>query len=409
MNNAALAFVCLISCTLSFVPAIAQCEANIAVRSPRHGAVVAPGWDAEAHAARTAARKIYDHGLLGNSDSAIDNKVGRPPGVSIAVAVEGRIVWAEGFGMADLEECVPVTPRTKFRIGSTSKPITSAGAMLLHEEGRLDLDAPIQRYVPSFPEKRYVITTRELLGHLGGIRGYTDADGDIENTKHYDSVTQSLERFKNDPLAAPPETKWLYSTYGYTLISAAIEGASGQEFLSFMRDRVFLPLQMRDTLADEDSDVIPNRARWYNVRADGTYRNSPYADLSYKWAGGGFLSTAEDLVRFGSAMLRPGFLKQDTLTQTFTPQKTTAGVETKYGLGWEIYPKGPGEMRRFEHSGGATGSSSLLILYPDQGVVIAWLQNSDDFRDPPLSRIAAPFLAASQKRIPRQALTIRAR
>ncbi len=400
MNDAALAFVCLTSCTLSFVPAIAQCEANIAVRSPRHGAVVAPGWDAEAEAARTAARKVYDHGLLGNSDSAIDNKLGRPPGVSIAVAVEGRIVWTEGFGMADLEQCVPVTPRTKFRIGSTSKPITSTGAMLLHEEGRLDLDAPIQRYVPSFPEKGYVITTRELLGHMGGIRGYTSADGDIENTKYYDSVTQSLERFKNDPLAAPPGTKWLYSTYGYTLVSAAIEGASGQDFLSFMRDRVFLPLRMRDTVADENSAVIPNRARWYNVRADGTYRNSPYADLSYKWAGGGFLSTAADLARFGSAMLRPGFLKQDTLTQIFTSQKTTAGVETKYGLGWEIYPKRQGEVRRFEHSGGATGSSSLLILYPDQGVVIAWLQNSDDFRNPPLSRIAAPFLVASQKRIP---------
>jgi len=272
--------------------------------------------------------------------------------------------------------------------------------MLLHEEGRLDLDAPIQRYVSGFPEKGYVITTRELLGHLGGIRGYTDADGNSENTKYYETVTQSLERFENDPLAAPPGTKWLYSTYGYTLVSAAIEGASGQDFLSFMRERVFLPLQMRDTVADENSAVIPNRARWYNVRADGTYRNSPYADLSYKWAGGGFLSTAEDLVRFGSAMLRPGFLKQNTLSQILTSQKTTAGVETKYGLGWEIYPEGHGEMRRFEHSGGATGSSSLLILYPDQGVVIAWLQNNDDFRNPPLSRIAAPFLAAAQKRIP---------
>jgi len=126
--------------------------------------------------ARQAALEIYDHGFVGNSGSAINNKVARPLGMSVAVAVDGKLVWTEGFGVAELEQCVPVTPKTKFRIGNTSKPLTSAAVALLHDQKRLDLDAPIQRYVPDFSDKGHIITTRQLLGHLGGIRGYTHAD-----------------------------------------------------------------------------------------------------------------------------------------------------------------------------------------------------------------------------------------
>ena len=373
---------------------IAQCADTAIQQAQKQTAVAVPEYSKQIELARRAALEIYDHEFLGNSGSAINNKIGRPPGMSVAVAVDGKVVWAEGFGLADLEQCVPATPKTKFRIGSTSKPLTSAGAALLYEQKRLDLDAPIQRYVPSFPDKGYVITTRQLLGHLAGIRHYNAADGDKENLDTYHSVIESLKRFKDDPLVAPPGTKWRYSTYGYVLASAAIEGASGQDFLSFMHDKLFLPLGMQDTVADENDKVIPNRARWYYLTSDGSYRNSPYADLSYKWAGGGFLSTAEDLVRFGSALLKPGFLKEETLEMIFSPQKIASGEKTKYGLGWEIHEAGAGGTeRRFEHSGGVAGSSSFLIIYPDQKVVIAWLLNSDDFRDWPLKNVAAPFFS----------------
>jgi serine beta-lactamase-like protein LACTB, mitochondrial len=371
-----------------------QCT-NAAIQQTQTEMVVAaPEYAKQIQLARQAALEIYDHGFWGNSGSAINNKVGRPPGMSVAVAVDDKLVWAEGFGLADLEQCVPVTPKTKFRIGSTSKPLTSAGAALLYEQKRLDLDAPIQRYVPTFPDKGHIVTARQLLGHLGGIRGYNAEESSKLDRDVYHSVSESLQRFKDDPLAVPPGTKWLYSTYGYVLASAAIEGASGQEFLSFMHEHVFLPLGMQDTLADESEKIIPNRARWYTVIADGVYRNTPYEDLSYKWAGGGFLSTAEDLARFGSALLKPGFLKQDTLAMIFSPQKTSAGEMTKYGLGWEIHDAGDhGTERRFEHSGGVAGSSSFLIIYPDQRVVIAWLLNSNDFRDWALRDVASPFFA----------------
>ncbi len=370
-----------------------QCADAPVQQTQKQTAVVVPEYSNQIQRARQTFLAIYDHGLLGNSASPINNKVARPPGMSIAVAVAGKVVWAEGVGLADIEQCVPVTPKTKFRIGSTSKPLTSAGAALLYEQKRLDLDAPIQRYVPDFPDKGTPITTRELLGHLGGIRHY-NADEALPNRDVYGSVTKSLKRFMNDALVTPPGTKFSYSTYGYVLISAVIEKASGEDFLSFMHNNVFMPLGMQDTVADESEKIVPHRARWYNVKADGNYRNSDYEDLSYKWAGGGFLSTAEDLARFGSAMLKAGFLKSDTLTMIFTPQKTNSGTSTNYGLGWFIHDAGGnGTPKQFEHSGGVAGSSSWLVLYPDRGVVIACVENSDDFRDWPILRVAAPFFS----------------
>jgi serine beta-lactamase-like protein LACTB, mitochondrial len=372
---------------------IAQCADAAIQQSQKQTVLAAPEYSKQIQLARQAALEIYGHGFLGNSDSAINNKIARPPGMSVAVAVDGKLVWAEGFGVADLEQCVPVTPKTKFRIGSTSKPLTSAAAALLYDQKRLDLDAPIQRYVPDFPDKGYIITTRQLLGHLGGIRGYNAEEISKLDRDVYRSVSESIKRFKDDPLAAAPGAKWIYSTYGYVLASAAIEGASGQDFLSFMHDKVFMPLGMQDTLADESDKIILNRARWYTVVADGSYRNSPFEDLSYKWAGGGFLSTAEDLARFGSALLNPGFLKQDTLAMIFSRQKVSDGQNTKYGLGWFIHDGGDGKERQFEHSGGVAGSSSWLVIYPDQGVVIAWMQNSNDFRDWPIANVAVPFFS----------------
>jgi CubicO group peptidase (beta-lactamase class C family) len=161
-----------------------------------------------------------------------------------------------------------------------------------------------------------------------------------------------------------------------------------------MHDKVFSPLGMKDTLADESDKIIPSRARWYTIMADGTYWNTPYEDLSYKWAGGGFLSTAEDLARFGSALLKPGFLKRDTLAMILSRQETNAGKKTKYGLIWFIHDtRGGGTEPQFEHSGGVAGSSSWLVIYPDQGVVIAWVQNSNDFRDWPIANVSVPFFS----------------
>ena len=247
----------------------------------------------------------------------------RLPGLSVAVAVDGEVVWSEGFGYADVENKVPVTSLTRFRIASISKPVTAAALGLLIQEGKLDLDAPVQRYVPSFPQKPWPVTTRLVAGHLGGIRHY---DGDeMLSAMRYPSVTAALAVFANDSLLHQPGTKYSYSSYGWNLLSAVVEGAAQENFLRYMRERVFEPLGMHSTIAEHTDSIIPWRARFYQRGRDGRLMNAPYVDNSVKWAGGGFMSTAEDLVRFGSAHLAPGFLKAETLRTLHTSQRTTDG------------------------------------------------------------------------------------
>jgi CubicO group peptidase (beta-lactamase class C family) len=297
------------------------------------------------------------------------------PGLAIAVAADGRLVYSEGFGYADLEQRVPAWPTTKFRIGSISKPLTAAALMRLVEQGKIDLDAPVQKYVPSFPDKGATITPRLLAGHLAGIRHY-QGDEFLIST-HYESVLDALKIFDGDPLVAPPGTKFNYSSYGFNLLSAAIESAAGTKFLDYMKSGVFDPLGLVNTTADQNRLLIDQRSRFYARPKDAPFENAPYVDNSYKWAGGGFLSTVEDLVRFGSAFLRPGFLKADSLTLLFTSQKTRAGENTGYGMGWSIHKSKSG-LRVYEHSGGSVGGRCQLIVYPDTRVVVALLTNLDD-------------------------------
>src|SRR5215470_17178777 len=296
------------------------------------------------------------------------------PGFNVAVAIDGKISYSEGFGYADLEQRVPAWQITKFRIGSVSKPLTSAALMKLVEQGKIDLDAPIQKYVPTFPDKGAVITARMLAGHLGGIRHYKE--NEVDNQKHYDSVVDGLERFKDDPLVVPPGTKFSYSSYGYNLLSAAIQTAAGKPFLDFEQEQVFTPLGLLNTTADQPADIIPQRARFYSGGKSVPTHNAMFVDNSYKWAGGGFISTSEDLARFGSALFQPGYLKAESLALLFTPQKAKDGKETGYGMGWFIGKSKSGK-RIFEHSGGSVGGTSDLVLYPDTHLVVACVCNYD--------------------------------
>jgi serine beta-lactamase-like protein LACTB, mitochondrial len=294
------------------------------------------------------------------------------PGLAIAVAVNGRPLYSEGFGYADLEQRVPAWPETKFRIGSISKPLTAVALVELVQQGKLDLDAPVQKYVPSFPEKERVITPRLLAGHLAGIRHYRGDEFLI--SQHYDSVVDSLQIFAKDPLVAPPGTKFSYSSYGFNLLSAVIQSASGEPFLDYMQAHVFTPLGLVHTTADQNRTIIDQRSRFYARDNNTPLENAPYVDNSYKWAGGGFLSTAEDLVRFGSALLRPGFLEPASLHLLFTSQTTEAGEETGYGMGWFVGKTKNGK-KILQHSGGSVGGSCQLILYPETGVVVALVTN----------------------------------
>lgn len=297
------------------------------------------------------------------------------PGAAIAVMRNGRLIWSEGFGLADVEQQVPVTRRTVFRIGSVSKPLTAAALGHLVEEGKVDLDAPIQQYVPSFPVKGYPITVRQVAGHIAGIRHYRD--GEFENQRHYQTVLEGLNIFRDDSLLFPPGTRYSYSSYGWNLISAVIEAASGEPFLPYMRREVFRRAGMLHTYPEFADSIIPFRADFYSY-ADSQHLmlNAPYVDNSYKWAGGGFLSTAEDLATFGQAMLEHKLLKPETVALFWTSLRTTDGQETGYGIGWSTGRDSSGH-RRIGHTGGAMGGTATLQIYPEEHMVIALLVNSD--------------------------------
>lgn len=318
----------------------------------------------------------------------------RIPGLTAAVLVDGDVVWAEGFGYADVEHKTPVTPLTKMRIGSVSKPLTSVALGVLVEEGRLDLDAPVQRYVPSFPEKRYEVTTRQAAGHIAGIRHYRDDE--FYNRTHYDSVEEGLEIFEQDSLLFEPGTQYEYSSYGWNLVSAVIEGAADEPFLRYMRRAVIEPMTLRHTVAGHTDSLIAHRTRFYSRNDEGTLLNGPYVDNSYKWAGGGYLSTATDLVRFGDAMLRREVLAPETVELLFTPLETTEGESTDYGLGWQVGTDDQ-DRRTVGHSGGSVGGSTQFVLYPNEHVVVALISNIGDVGyDDAEERIASFFIEAKQ-------------
>ena len=317
------------------------------------------------------------------------------PAISVAVLHDGQVVWSDAWGYADLESRTPASPLTRFRIASISKPVTAAAVGLLVQQGRLDLDRPVQAYVRGYPEQRWPVTTRQVAGHLGGIRHY---DGDeMLSARRYGSVREAVGIFERDSLRAEPGTTYLYSSYGFNLVSAVVEGAAGEPFLGYLRRQILEPLGLRSLTAEHTDSLIPWRARFYDRGADGRVTNAPYVDNSNKWAGGGFLSNAEDLVRFGWAHVDGGLLTPETVALLTTSQRLRSGEPTNYGIGWATGADSAA-LRWFGHTGGAVGGRSVLLVYPEQRVVVAILAN---LGQAPMTtelagRVAAPFIAAAR-------------
>lgn len=296
------------------------------------------------------------------------------PGMQLAVYSKGTLVCSESFGMADLEKKIPVTADTSFRIGSVSKSLTTAALARLVEQGRINLDEPISKYVPSFPKKEWPITTRQLAGHTSGIRHYRTAE-EAESSRHYASVLDSLEIFKDDPLLFEPGTRVQYSSYGYVLLSAALETVSKQEFPELMGEQVFLPLGMKHTSMDYPDRKIADRSQFYVLDSEERRIVAPFVDHSSKWASGGMVSTADDLTRFGNALLRGKFLGTEITKTLFTSGKTRDGRETGYGLGWEIL-RDAYDRKVIVNDGSLPSARAVLAIYPEDDLVIAILANT---------------------------------
>ncbi len=313
----------------------------------------------------------------------------RIPAVSAAVADRFRLIWSGAYGLADIENNVRATTGTVFRLGSISKPITAVAAMQLAEQGKLDLDAPVQRYVPSFPAKPWPITPRHLLGHLSGIRHYRGPE-ELLSTRHYYDLLEPLRIFADDPLEFEPGTKFRYSTYGYNLLGAVIENAAGMRFMDYLKRHVFEPAGAERIQADDVHRIIPNRARGYRRTRAGTIENCALADTSNKVPGGGMVGTAEDLVRFALALLEGRLVSKQTLEQMFTSQRTRDGRPTGYGLGWYVSPRAGRTW--IEHSGSQPGAATDLLLLPERGLVVAVLTNLERYPARALSQRVADLV-----------------
>lgn len=293
----------------------------------------------------------------------------RIPGLSISISQKGKLVFSKGYGFADVEKSRKVKPgKTKFRIGSVSKTLTASGLALLLESGKANLDAPIQQYVPSWPDNGNKVTLRMLAGHLAGIRHYKG--NEFYSSTKYETVAEGLDIFINDPLINEPGTEYSYSSYGWNLISVAMENASGtKDFLTLMQEDVFDALKMKNTEADHADREIKNRSDFFLMQANGP-EEAPYVDNSYKWAGGGFVGTTEDLCRFGQAHMKAGFLKQPTLDEWMRSQKTRDGKETNYGIGWRTFKRSSGNTF-VGHSGGSVGGVTYFLMHLPTETVLA--------------------------------------
>lgn len=312
------------------------------------------------------------------------------PGLQLAVWKSGETVMSKGFGFADLEQQVPVDSETKLRIGSVSKTLTAAAIGRLLEEDRLDLDAPVQRYVEYFPEKEYTITPRQVAGHIAGIRHYRGDEFLLD--KRFESVEASLEIFEEDSLLFEPGTDYNYSSYGWNLLSAVVEEAAEKDFLTVMKEEVFQPIGMNETAPEYTDSLMSNRTSYYEIGENDEVVNAPYVDNSYKWAGGGFIGTTEDLLRFGESVFWGNYLEEETVDTLITSLELDDGEETNYGIGWQ---NGTDEEDRqwYGHSGGSVGGSTQLVVFPEEEIIVAVVANMGgvNYRDAHL-KIAEFFM-----------------
>jgi CubicO group peptidase (beta-lactamase class C family) len=327
------------------------------------------------------------------------------PGLSVAVGIDGDIVWAEGFGYADLENQVAVAPDTGFRVADASKALTSAAVGLLLERNVLHLDDEIQKHVPEFPKKPWPVTLRQLMAQVAGVTTDHGGEAPLSNPSSGEgSLARRCERtvdglqldnFAERDLLFEPGTRYSPSSYGWILVSAAVEAAANEPFFAFMRTQVFEPLGMGDTTIDVATEAIQARAAFYwplfGLAGDTRYGPKParQGDHSCYAGAAAFLSTPSDLVRFGMGIngrLLPGFgpqggklLNPGTVQLLQTPQRLPSGAETGYGLGWDLetLPLAGQPTRMAGHGSKKEfiGGTTYLMTFPERGLVVAVMAN----------------------------------
>lgn len=326
-------------------------------------------------AANTPQRDADAHRRIADAILAAQVEANGVPGMAAAVTRDGTLIWSGSAGYRDLERKLPVETETSFRLASVSKIVTATAAMVLYDRNMLDLDAPVQRYLPDrriawLPE----ITLRQLAAHTSGIPHYQDVDAD-RGGRHFSTVDEAVEIFADRKLLFVPGTDYQYSSYGYTLLSAAIEGSAGMPFLSFVSSEVTHDLPLRPDLASDPAQDTPA----YEFEGGSIRRAAPH-DYSYSWGGAGFRGTAPAVAMFGARVMRDEFLSPEARSLMWTPSLMNDGSlvvddQDKVAFGWRVGTDSDGQ-RIAHHAGVAIGARSALVVYPEAGESVSVLSNA---------------------------------
>ncbi|MEM9530909.1 MAG: serine hydrolase [Pseudomonadota bacterium] len=296
------------------------------------------------------------------------------PGAAALVVKNGEVVFNDAVGMANIELGMPLRPDHVFRLGSITKQFTGAAVMLLVEEGKVDLDAPIQEYLPDYPDHGHTITTRHLLTHTSGIFNYTSIPGYFAEGKiRADLTTEELiDVFDELEMDFAPGERYSYSNSGYVLAGAIIEKASGMSYADFVQQRIFDPLGMKNSHYG-GSQLIKGRAAGYSP-GEGGHVNAAFLSMTQPHAAGSLLSTVNDLVTWNTALFEGKLLSEKSVEEMIKPFELNDGSLSRYGLGFSV-EEFRGETS-VAHGGGINGFTTFQRYLPDQGIYTVVLTNT---------------------------------
>ena len=302
-------------------------------------------------------------------------EAGRIPGAAVAIAKDGKVVFAKGYGRADVEKDVAARPDTVFRIGSITKQFTGAAILLLRDEGKLSIDDPLSKFLPDYPRGKDV-TVRHLLTHTSGIKSYTGLKEWRPILAEDRSPEEMVRLFRDLPFEFEPGEKFAYNNSGFFLLGVVVEKAAGLPYGEFLRKKVFEPLEMKGTWVDAPKLEVKSRAVGYKAAQKGFKEDDPIS-MTQPGAAGAMISTVEDLLRWDAALHSGKVLKKESLEEMLTPAKLKDGKATRYGYG--IFVAGEGERRQVEHGGGINGFVSYLGRFPAKGLAVAVLVNRQGY------------------------------
>jgi CubicO group peptidase (beta-lactamase class C family) len=312
------------------------------------------------------------------------------PGATFAIAIDGEVIYSEGMGLASNDLEVPVTRSTKFRVGEISELFTSLIYQKMIESQLLDPDSTVQFYIPDFPEKQWKLPLHHLAYHTSGIRipSLEESDWRAQNV----SLQSGLETFTNDSLLYPPGIYQVSSMFNYNLLGAVMEKVTGENYQGLLAKYVTDTLGLENTVADNPFMTIKGRANYFDHNFIAQVVPATFRDLRYRAPAQGILSNAEDLVKFGNALLHSEYFTDEIKERLFKPFILPTGLPAPMAHGWILMEDLYGR-KMYGKSGTVTGGSAALLIFPEEKVVVACASNlsliAEDF---PLFAMAGHFM-----------------